>query len=553
MQPRSFQTRLAFLAALVSGVILLSFGLAAWFLIQDQYIRSVDARIGSAAREASEKLFSRNNWFRFEERWQNGWPEKEFENVQPALLILNREDTPLHIRTGSHWLLAKNLGQWHPNPNSFPRLAPPESEFEQFDFRPGSPFLDERYPTQKGNSNRPKPPRKKGPPPQPYPSPQQELGSDNSYDPPLMPPPGPGDFREKIAPPPASAKFFTLRKDDGSSWRMVALGNPEATMFTGVNLASYAPEMRRAQGFFLIAVPVGLFAIATGGWLIARRALRPLQRITKTASHVTASDLSERIPVTGHEYHEFSQLVATLNTMIGRLESSFHQATRFTADASHELKTPIALMQAEVDTALKTAPPNSQEEQTLLNIAEEVQRLKRITQSLLFLSQVDSGKVTLTKDRIDLSHEIEALCEDAEVLSADAGLTLTHAIEPSVFIMADSTLLTQAIQNLLTNAVKYNRKDGALTCHLTRSRDQAHIYFINSGPGIPESARAQIFDRFYRVDPARGREKDGFGLGLNLALEIIRAHNGTLELTDPSPDHTTFLVRLPLAPDNNYG
>ncbi|MEM7143919.1 MAG: ATP-binding protein [Verrucomicrobiota bacterium] len=550
MQPRSFQTRLAFLAALVSGVILLSFGFAAWLLIQDQYIRSVDARLGSAAKDAAEKLFIRNNWPRFEERWQRGWPAVEFTSVQPVLFVMDRKNVPLHIRSGSNWLANENLEQWHPTEAQFPRTAPSEDDFERFVFRPGSPFYEERPPGHKPDPNRPRSPRKKGPPPpRPHPDSPPEPSDDTFEAPPPDGPGGPGDFRDKIAPPPAPPKFFTLNKNDGSQWRMIALGNPEATMFTGVDLASYAPELRQAQGFFFIAVPLGLIAIAGGGWLIARRALRPLQRISNTASHVTASDLSERIPVTGHEYKEFSQLVATLNTMIGRLETSFQQANRFTADASHELKTPIALMQAEVDSALKTAPPNSKEEQTLLNIAEEVQRLKRITQSLLFLSQVDAGKVTLTQSRINLSHEIEALCEDAEVLCLEEGLTLSHEIEPDISVMADDTLLTQAVQNLLTNAVKYNRVNGSVSCTLTRHKNHALIHFINTGPGIPESARELVFDRFYRVDPARGRIKDGFGLGLNLALEIIRAHNGTLELTDPSPDHTTFLITLPLAPN----
>jgi two-component system heavy metal sensor histidine kinase CusS len=534
LQARSFQTRLTYLAALVSGVILLGFGIAAWILVREQFFRSIDARILAPAKGVSPRLLADNDWRRFEERWLGNWPDENIANDYSVLVVTDPEGTPLYTREGSEWTAAHDLSPWLPTDKDFLYPPPSEEEIDRFVFRPGSPFADDRPLPPFGKPLRGRPHRGEPGGPRGPGGPGRPGG------------PGGPDGESFTAPPPVPPKFFTIDRDDGSRWRFVAIGNSEATLFSGANLAAYSPELSHAKGFFFVAVPLGLIAIGTGGWLISRRALRPLRRINETVSHVTASGLGERIPVTGHDYREFSQLVDTLNHMMERLETSFHQATRFTADASHELKTPIALMQAEVDSALKNAALDSGEEKTLLNVAEEIQRLKRITQSLLFLSQVDSGRVTLTKTRVNLSDEIEALCEDAEVLCLEAGLTLHQARVPDLTVMADPTLLTQAAQNLLNNAVKYNRQGGSVSCSLTRQENDAHIYFTNTGPGIPEEARDLIFDRFYRVDPARGRVKDGFGLGLNLALEIIRAHDGTLQLTDSSPHHTTFLIRLPL-------
>ncbi|MDG2122353.1 MAG: ATP-binding protein [Verrucomicrobiales bacterium] len=338
---------------------------------------------------------------------------------------------------------------------------------------------------------------------------------------------------------------FTVTSPDGAEWRMIALANRGIGMVTGNELSGFEAELAPARNFFLTSIPFGMVAVALGGWLVGRRALRPLQRISTTAAHVTASDLAERIPTTGREYTEFSSLIGTLNAMIARLEKSFGQATRFTADASHELKTPIAIMQAEIESALRTCAPDSGEETTLLSLASETQRLKRITQSLLLLSQVDAGHLRLSKKPFDLSADITSLCEDAEHLCGEKSLSFSHSIAPDITVDADHVLIRQATQNLLTNAIKYNAESGSVSLTLTTSADSACLTFSNTGPGIPDTEREKIFDRFYRIDTARNRTTDGFGLGLNLAAEIAKAHGGSLELTPSETGLTTFTLTLP--------
>ena len=160
--------------------------------------------------------------------------------------------------------------------------------------------------------------------------------------------------------------------------------------------------------------------------------------------------------------------------------------------------------------------------------------------------QVDAGHLRLTREPLDLSAEIASLCEDAEHLCAEKSLTFSHSIDPDITVEADHVLLRQATQNLLTNAIKYNTAAGSIDVSLTTTGESATITFSNTGPGIPEGEREKIFDRFYRIDAARNRTTDGFGLGLNLAAEIARAHGGNLELAPAEDDLTKFTLTLPL-------
>ncbi len=176
---------------------------------------------------------------------------------------------------------------------------------------------------------------------------------------------------------------------------------------------------------------------------------------------------------------------------------------------------------------------------------EENQRLKRITQSLLLLAQVDSGKLKLAEEELDLSGELEALAEDAEYLCAKAGLKFTSDIAPGLKVRADRVLLMQAMQNLLSNAIKYNDAPGGeVACRLYADAGDVVVEFYNTGTPVPDEDRAKIFDRFYRVDRARGPGVEGFGLGLNLSLEIVRAHRGTLKLAGSDAAGTRMELRL---------
>ena len=322
-----------------------------------------------------------------------------------------------------------------------------------------------------------------------------------------------------------------------------------------LELSEYEAEVRQARRLFFLSMPICLILIGFGGWIVANRALRPVATITGTARHITAQGLDRRIPSDAGDYQEFRELVSVFNRMMDRLEKSFDHAVRFSADASHELKTPIAIMQGELSQALKKCAPGSEEEVALRGVSQECGRLKAITRSLMFLSQADAGRLEANLELVDLSREIEALGEDAEILCEGANLKFESDIETGIVSRTDPVLLRQALQNLVSNAVKYNETGGwvRMSFGLAEATGEAPeepplaVFSIaNSGPGISSEEREQIFDRFYRADKARGREVDGFGLGLNLAFEIVRVIGGELKLAEADDGLTRFEVIIPV-------
>jgi signal transduction histidine kinase len=261
------------------------------------------------------------------------------------------------------------------------------------------------------------------------------------------------------------------------------------------------------------------------------------------AEGVTARGLDQRIPASAED-PEITRLIQVLNGMMDRLETSFRQATRFSADASHELKTPLAIMQGELENALQAAEFGSREQQVFSNLLEETQRLKRITRGLLLLSQADAGQLKLAPEDVPLSADLEAMVEDARVLATDAQLQFDVRIQPGLRVQADRGLLHMALLNLLNNAVKYNEPNGAVGVTLAAVDNRVVLTLCNAGPGIPPADQPRIFERFYRADQSRSRMQDGLGLGLSLAREIVHAHRGQLSLKESRPGQTCFEVTL---------
>jgi two-component system, OmpR family, heavy metal sensor histidine kinase CusS len=359
---------------------------------------------------------------------------------------------------------------------------------------------------------------------------------------------GRGFGQGRGGPPPAitftkSPKYFTVKTAD-SIWRMGVLGNDEVTLIAGLNQQEVEQELNRVSVTFWLTLPVALFLVGLGGWVVAGRALRPLKTIAATAEHFTARGLEQRIP-DADDSPEVGRVIQVLNRMMERLETSFRQATRFSADASHELKTPLTVMQGELESALKSAIPGSAEQQLFINLLEETQRLKTITRSLLLLAQADAGQLKLAREPVDLSAELDAMIEDARVLAADARLQFEVELPPQLPVMVDRALLHTALFNLIMNAIKYNETDGRISLKLETLNGQIAFTIGNTGPGIPSEEQTRIFDRFYRGNHASGRRVDGIGLGLSMAREIVRAHGGELSLKEGRSDWTCFALLLP--------
>jgi signal transduction histidine kinase len=330
----------------------------------------------------------------------------------------------------------------------------------------------------------------------------------------------------------------------GRTWRLAVLGNEDINLVVGQDLAEFDSELRWARHVTLAVAPPVLLLLAAGGWLLAVRALRPVRVLAHMTGGITARRLGRRVPASEAD-REFRDLIDTVNGMLDRLEKSFHQAARFSADAAHELKTPLTLLQGQLELAMRTAPADSPEQRTYAGLLEEVHRLKTIVTKLLLLAKADSEQLKLGLERLDLSREVEALCGDAR--GTAPGLTLRTDIAPGVAAMADRDLLQHAMGNLVSNAVAYNRENGVIEFRLRREGEKAVLTISNTTAPGTRLNPDRVFERFYRGDTAHSRQVDGVGLGLSLAREIARAHGGDLRLSDCREDWVSFDLSLPVA------
>ncbi len=360
------------------------------------------------------------------------------------------------------------------------------------------------------------------------------------------PPPAPRNTGLSATNPglPIRETRFDTRGADGHTWRVAVTGNPYTTLVLAANLDELNLDLQRLRRRFLLLLPVVLLVVGLGAWWFASRALRPVAALTRAAEGITAHGLSQRIAAPARD-REFDRLVTVFNAMLDRLEKSFHQARRFSADASHELKTPLALLQLELEQAMQRAGSGSAEQQTYSSLLDEIHRLKAILEKLLLLSLADSGRLALERTPTDLSGMLANLVEDSMALAPQ--VQVESDIAAGVMVPADAVLLEQALQNLTGNAVKYNRAEGRIRITVTRDEGRACIVVGNTGPGIPAVDRARLFERFYRGDPARTRDRvAGVGLGLSLSREIFRAHGGDLVLGRSDAEWTEFVATVPL-------
>ena len=342
--------------------------------------------------------------------------------------------------------------------------------------------------------------------------------------------------------PPPTPRFVTQRTATGT-WRIGAATTPFTQVAIAVSLNAIATEMVVIRNIFLIAIPGVLVLVAGGAWGIAGSSLDSIRRLTTVIGNVTASGLEQRVPI-GTTDVEFVELIQVFNQMLERLERSFKQASRFSGDAAHELKTPLAILQGELERTLQQAEPGSQVQQSLSNLLSEVHRLSGIVRKLLLLSLADAGQMNLHRVEVNLSGLLLEMLEDIELLAPH--LEIQTEIADALCVQGDRDLLIQVLQNLISNAIKYNLPNGWIRINAYRQGATVLITITNCSQDIPVSDRDRIFDRFHRGDPARTRTVEGIGLGLSIAREIARAHNGDLMLDPTLSGQTAFTLTLPV-------
>lgn len=508
MKLQSFRFRIALSSAVLASIALVGFSIVSWWLIYDAKVKRLDAEIKNQLIQSTRPQSTQ--WDVYNDSLPSVLGMNDGETTV-ALLVTDRDGNLLY--RSSQWqdgIDANSL--WR----SLPQLPPDP---------PRIPFQLEPPP--------PPPPPSPPPPDRPY-----------SFSPRERRPPRdrPPQFDRPDFPRVFNAKLATQRTST-AVWRVGAIHSPQTQIAIAVNLQAIDREMASIRNIFLFSIPVVLLLAAGGAWVISRSILSPIGRLTMAIGNVTVQGLDRRVPVASTDI-EFVELIFVFNQMLERLERSFKQASRFSGDAAHELKTPLAILQGELERALHQVESGSEVQQTLSKLLDEVRRLSEITRKLLLLSLADAGRMGLHLVEVNMSGLLSEIAEDMELLAPH--LDVQMAIAPNIYIKGDRDLLVQVLQNLVGNAIKYNLPKGWLRLQANCQGKRVIVKIVNSSQDISLSERDRIFERFHRGDSTQIQQIEGSGLGLSLAREIARAHGGDIKLDAAILGQTGFILSLPV-------
>ncbi len=315
----------------------------------------------------------------------------------------------------------------------------------------------------------------------------------------------------------------------------------------GTSLHATDTFLRAARLLFLGGTVAILVAVTAIGVVLARGALRPVDQIVARARLIGAANLMERLPDPGTS-DELGRLAATLNGMLDRIERTVESQRRFTADASHELRSPLSRLRIELEVALRRPRTLADYEAVLRSALEEVERLSRLTEELLMLARLDAGEVVARPDvPVALAPLVEAELNRLKPEADARQITVAVAAPPEVAVQAPADTLGLVIANLLQNALKFSPPTGRVTVTLRPEGTEAVLSVANSGPGIPPEDLPRVFERFYRGTRSRSPDLPGVGLGLAISRAIVDAYGGRIAVKSTRRAGTTFTVRLPLA------
>jgi len=303
----------------------------------------------------------------------------------------------------------------------------------------------------------------------------------------------------------------------------------------------------------VLIIPLSVFLAGAGGYFLARRSLSPVVDMSSAAARMGAENLHERLEVRNAK-DELGQLAQSFNGLLDRLDRSFEQQRRFVADASHELRTPVAILQGEADVALsKSERPPEEYRESLAILRGEARRLKHIVEDLFTLARADAGQHPLMPTKFDLDELVAECARNMRTLAAAKQIALRCEEPKERPVYADEGLIRRMVVNLLDNAIKYTKPGGEVRVSCGEQDGFLRVAVRDSGPGIPAELQAHIFERFFRADKARSRaESDGGGAGLGLSISrwIAEVHGGRLELMDSSAKGSTFTILLPKPAEN---
>jgi|UniRef100_A0A7V6DQU8 heavy metal sensor kinase len=344
--------------------------------------------------------------------------------------------------------------------------------------------------------------------------------------------------------------FETLKDSEPYPVRMLIMpvmidGQVTNVVQVGISLENMYNTLRRFVLIMAALFPLGLILAGGGGWLLARRALRPVDHMTRAAQRISGEHLTERLHETGTG-DELDRLARTLNEMLTRLDESFRQVRQFSADASHELQTPLTILKGEIEVALRASRSPEEYQQVLKSSLEEIERISRLVEGLLLLARADSGVLRMDHKPVALDELVAEVAAQMQNMAKGQGLSLHLGNLAPITINGDREQLQRLLINLIDNAIKYTPAGGSVSLALSKEGDQATVSVADTGIGLSPDEQTHIFTRFYRVAAARSQSGGGVGLGLCIAQSIAQAHGGKIEVRSQPGRGSTFTVVLPL-------
>ena len=322
--------------------------------------------------------------------------------------------------------------------------------------------------------------------------------------------------------------------------------NTQYIVVVGSPLEPTDEELESLREILGYVVPMALIVAGFGGWFLARQSLSPVVAMAERARRIGVGNLSGRLPVVNRR-DELGRLAETFNDLLGRLEASMTQQRQFMADASHELRTPVATARTAASVALQQPRRDERDYRETLQIVEQqTTRLSRIVDDMFTLARADAGNYPLHQTPMYLDEVVEEVVRAARVLAAARNVSVQASAISSAAFTGDEHLIRRLLVNLLDNAVRYAPRGSTVSAALVATPAGYAISISDQGPGIPPDVQPHIFERFYRGDAARARsQSDGAGLGLALARWIAAVHGGDVTLARSSDAGTTFTIQLP--------
>jgi heavy metal sensor kinase len=348
----------------------------------------------------------------------------------------------------------------------------------------------------------------------------------------------------------AVPRFMTLRHG-GVEWRILSQPYQARSGRRGVirlmaDLSEVQETLRHLRAAMLLLIPAGLACSALGGFWLSGRALAPVDRIARMAREIQASRLDRRLPHPGVQ-DEIGRLVDTLNGMIGRLQGSFNTMERFTADASHELRNPLATMRNTLDVVRAQPRTVAELGAAMDSLGEDVDRLRKIVEDLLLLARADNGRLVMEREPVSLDSLVQALAETYQPLAQELGVALEVDAPVRILVVGDERWLYQLVGNLLDNALKFTPAGGAVRAAVLALPETVRLTVRDSGPGLAEESLERLFERFYQADQSRVRApRPGSGLGLAIAAWIVESHGGRISAANHPGGGAVFTVDLPV-------